>query len=82
MGQKVHPLIFRGLIYKNYLNNFYINISKNKYYLINILLTYFIYYIKYIIKNIFKIKLINYNNIKINNINKKNCLKKYYITFK
>lgn len=38
--------------------------------------------IKYIIKNIFKIKLINYNNIKINNINKKNCLKKYYITFK
>ena len=37
MGQKVHPLIFRGLIYKNYLNNFYINISKNKYYLINIL---------------------------------------------
>ncbi|KYO03778.1 putative ribosomal protein S3 (apicoplast) [Plasmodium gaboni] len=68
MGQKVHPLIFRGLIYKNYLNNFYINISKNKYYLINILLTYFIYY------NIYKIcnyKEDNYINISINfNINK------------
>ena len=51
MGQKVHPLIFRGLIYKNYLNNFYINISKNKYYLINILLTYFIYYNMYRICN-------------------------------
>ncbi|GAW84747.1 small subunit ribosomal protein 3 (apicoplast) [Plasmodium gonderi] len=44
MGHKVNPLIFRSLIYKNYINNFYINIINNKYYLLKILLIYFLYY--------------------------------------
>ncbi|CRG98231.1 ribosomal protein S3, putative (apicoplast) [Plasmodium gallinaceum] len=62
MGQKVHPLIFRSNIYKNYLNNFYININKNKYYLINILLIYFLYYNLY---RVFDYKYNYYININI-----------------
>ncbi|CRH02947.1 ribosomal protein S3, putative (apicoplast) [Plasmodium relictum] len=74
MGHKVHPLIFRSNIYKNYLNNFYLNIYKNKYYLINILLIYFLYY------SIYKI----FNNKKINfyiNINVYFYINKFIIIF-
>ncbi|CXH18337.1 ribosomal protein S3, putative (apicoplast) [Plasmodium berghei] len=86
MGQKVHPLIFRSLIFKNYINNFYINISKNKYYLINILIIYLLYYNFYNICylrnnyvdininlyiNKFIIILLFYNNLKYSIINLK-----------
>nr|BAL70626.1 small subunit ribosomal protein 3 [Plasmodium coatneyi] len=68
MGQKVYPLIFRSLVYKNYINNFYINIVNNKYYLINVLLIYFLYYNLYSMNSY---KNYNYFDIYINfNINK------------
>nr|BBB58163.1 small subunit ribosomal protein 3 [Plasmodium simiovale] len=76
MGQKVYPLIFRSLVYKNYVNSFYINIVNNKYYLINILLIYFLYYNLYNVNNY---RSYNYFDININfNINKFVIIFLYY----
>ncbi|VVF13534.1 ribosomal protein L23, putative (apicoplast) [Hepatocystis sp. ex Piliocolobus tephrosceles] len=70
MKEVILNFYLNNIFYKiNFINNKYLIIYTNKY------LTKLD--IKYMIKYIFKI-----NNIKINLINKKNFLKKYYILFK